>query len=155
MLSTNFMHSADPRRRVQFTFRLRTGEIIVSAMTPPIRITDDHKTDVTKPKVPSVSAGTRPRKSQGRASVASSRPHSPTLSEAESIQSVSEAGAVKQKQTPQVRTKPYERPANPAPHANTDFHRSKSLNIDSIYPLCDHATTPHIVISNLWTIPPG
>ncbi|WVQ79154.1 hypothetical protein IAT38_001250 [Cryptococcus sp. DSM 104549] len=125
--------------QIKFTLRTWDGRIIASATTKPIRITDDHKTDTkSKVKVDGMTSNTpshapstsipppipRARKSRASASaasvsasVASSRGQSPAPSESESVhsvqsvQSLSEAGAVMQKQTPSVRAgKPYERP---------------------------------------------
>lgn len=116
-----------PNVRVKFTLRAYTGDIIATGITGPIRITDDHKTDAkTKPKTEGNVA--RPRKARPSASVASSRRVSPSPSDAESIQSVSEAGAVVQKQTPSVRAgKPYDRPPSHSPLTGT-------LPMDSTFP---------------------
>ncbi|TXT07215.1 hypothetical protein VHUM_03385 [Vanrija humicola] len=108
---------------IKFTLRTLEGNIIASAMTHPIKITDDHKTDAkSKPRAgvermtsatPSVQAAPRVRK--GRMSTASSQRQSPTPSESE-MSVTSEVGAVVQKQTPQVRQgKPYERPPSQSP----------------------------------------
>jgi hypothetical protein len=91
------------------------GRIIASSTTDPIRITDDHKTD-TKTKSLSNGAQAAVPRRKGRQSAASSRLQSPDPSEGESVQSVSEAGALMQKQTPHVRAgKPYERPPSQSP----------------------------------------
>jgi hypothetical protein len=111
--------------RIRFTFRSHTGEIIASAFTNPIRITDDHKTESkAKPKMEGLTSATKPAVSRirkaGRQSAASSRRQSPVASEAESVQSKSEAGAFMSKQTPQVRAgKPYERPPTQSPLTGT------------------------------------
>ncbi|KAL1411632.1 SPT3 Dosage dependent suppressor of Ty-induced promoter mutations-like protein [Vanrija albida] len=108
---------------IKFTLRTLEGHIIASAMTHPIKITDDHKTDAkSKPRggvermtsaTPSAQAAPRVRK--GRMSTASSQRQSPTPSESE-MSVTSEVGAVVQKQTPQVRQgKPYERPPSQSP----------------------------------------
>ena len=106
--------------RIRFILRAHDGRIIASATSNPIKITDDHKTETKGNPRAGVGKATpakppaRPRK--GRNSAASSRLQSPVPSEGESVQSASEAGAVFQKQTPQVRAgKPYERPAPPPP----------------------------------------
>ncbi|TYJ53498.1 hypothetical protein B9479_005884 [Cryptococcus floricola] len=115
--------------KIKFTMRTHDGRIIASAFTKPIRITDDHKTDTSKPKAtkpltnavdgpaqaPVPRRKARPSVAGSTASVSASvsRQQSPTPSESESVQSfqsLSEAGAVMQKQTPSARTKPYERP---------------------------------------------
>lgn len=109
--------------RIKFTLRTIDGAIIATSTTDPIRITDDHKTDKNaKPKAEAAAAAAPsqpqpavPRPRKGRASAASSRRQSPAPSDAESVQSVSEAGAMVQKQTPKVRTKPYERPPTHSP----------------------------------------
>ena len=120
--------------RVKFTLRRHTGEVIATATTPPIRITDDHKTDAkAKPRIEGMTstvaqpAVSRARK--GRASAASSRRVSPVPSDVESVQSMSEAGAVVQKQTPHARVgKPYERPSTQSPLNGT-------ASLDGTYPL--------------------
>lgn len=102
--------------RIKFTLRTFDGRIIASATTDPIRITDDHKTD-TKTKVVggATTQAAVPRR-KGRQSAASSRLQSPVPSEGESVQSVSEAGAMLQRQTPHARAgKPYERPPSQSP----------------------------------------
>ena len=102
----------DPR--VKFTLRTHTGGIVATGITDPIRITDDHKTDAKAkgPKVDGITSNApRSRKSRASASVASSRRVSPVPSDAESVQSLSEAGAVVQKQAAPVRSKPYNRPS--------------------------------------------
>ncbi|KAK4689921.1 hypothetical protein P7C73_g204, partial [Tremellales sp. Uapishka_1] len=100
--------------RIKFTLRSFDGRVIASEMTPPIRITDDHKTDAkAKPKV---DAPAVPRARKGRQSTTSSR-QSPVQSEDElSVHSFSEAGAILHKQAPQARAgKPYERPPSQSP----------------------------------------
>ncbi|WVQ74647.1 hypothetical protein IAR50_004248 [Cryptococcus sp. DSM 104548] len=122
--------------KIKFTLRTYDARIIASAFTKPIRITDDHKTDTSKPRAtkaltnaltasssaldgpaqaPVSRRKARPSVAGSTASVSTSvsRQQSPTPSESESVQSfqsLSEAGAVMQKQTPSARTKPYERP---------------------------------------------
>lgn len=110
--------------RIKFTLRTYDGRILATSITKPIRITDDHKTDTkAKPKPTAIEGPPQPAIARRKArpsvtSVASSRPQSPSLSEAESVQSfqaLGEAGAVIQKQTPSVRAgKPYERPIQSA-----------------------------------------
>lgn len=104
--------------RVKFTLRTHTGAIIASSITNAIRITDDHKTDSkSRPKTEGPSNPAVPRAKKGRpsASAASSRRVSPTPSDVSNV-SVSEAGAVIQKQTPHVRgAKPYDRPPSQSP----------------------------------------
>lgn len=106
--------------RIKFTLRTYDGRILATSMTKPIRITDDHKTDTkAKPKPIAIEGPPQPAVARRKARpnvalMASSRPQSPSPSEAESVQSfqsLGEAGAVIQKQTPSVRAgKPYERP---------------------------------------------
>jgi hypothetical protein len=101
--------------RIKFSLRTPDGTIVATSFTDPIRITDDHKTD-TKVKARSDAV---PRGRKGRASAASSRRQSPAPSEGESVQSLSEAGALMQKQTPSVRGKPYDRPPSQSPAMGT------------------------------------
>ena len=110
--------------RLRFTLRTSDGRIIAVAETPPIKITDDHKTDRTKPRQDGMNAvqpqPAVPRSRKGRQSAASSRRQSPAPSEGDSIQSHSETGALTQKQTPSVRAaKPYERPTFHSPYNGT------------------------------------
>ncbi|EIW68975.1 hypothetical protein TREMEDRAFT_73985 [Tremella mesenterica DSM 1558] len=102
---------------VHFTFRLPDGSIIAREAMNPIRITDDHKTDV-KPKGKENMGTSVTRGHRGRTSIASSsrRQSSVAASEAESLQS--EAGP-HIRQPPPVRTgRPYERPKK-EPSSNT------------------------------------
>nr|ODN92410.1 suppressor protein SPT23 [Cryptococcus depauperatus CBS 7841] len=130
--------------RIKFTLRAHDGRIIASSITKPIRITDDHKTDTksrskTVSNITSLNGPVQPpvprRKARASATsvVSSSRAHSPTPSESESVQSfqsLSEAGAVLQKQTPNVRAgKPYERPT---PHVQTPSGPSAAPSPDVI-----------------------
>lgn len=107
--------------RIRFTLRTYDGRVIATAEISPIKITDDHKTDgKVKPRVEGMTSSQPqpavPRARKGRQSAASSRRQSPAPSEGESVPSMSEAGAVSQKQTPHVRAgKPYERPALQSP----------------------------------------
>ena len=111
--------------RVKFTLRTYTGAVIATSITSPIRITDDHKTDAkTKPRIDGMTSTNpaipRSRKSRPSTSVASSRQISPAPSDVSSVQSVSEVGAVYQKQTPHVRAgKPYDRPPSHSPLVGT------------------------------------
>nr|XP_031862898.1 uncharacterized protein CI109_001372 [Kwoniella shandongensis]KAA5529970.1 hypothetical protein CI109_001372 [Kwoniella shandongensis] len=113
--------------KIKFTLRTWDGRIIATSTTKPIRITDDHKTEPKiKTKVDGMTSTlAQPpvaRARKGRQSTASSRRQSPTPSESESVQSMSlsEAGAVLQKQTPSVRAgKPYERPPSQSPAMST------------------------------------
>lgn len=110
---------------MKFTLRTYNGAILATSITGPIRITDDHKTDAkTKPRVdglgPAQPAVPRSRKSRPSTSIASSRQISPAPSDVSSVQSMSEVGAVMQKQTPHVRAgKPYERPPSLSPLTGT------------------------------------
>ncbi|KAK8861605.1 hypothetical protein IAR55_002428 [Kwoniella newhampshirensis] len=120
--------------KIQFTLRTWDGRIIATSTTKPIRITDDHKTEPKlKTKVDGMTSTQAPtaipRARKGRQSTASSRRQSPTPSESESIQSMSEAGAVLQKQTPSVRAgKPYERPPSQSPATSTLTMESLTSN---------------------------
>ncbi|ORY24069.1 hypothetical protein BCR39DRAFT_338135 [Naematelia encephala] len=113
--------------RIKFTLRAYDGRIISESMTSPIRITDDHKTDSkVKPKIEAITStgnAAVPRHRRSRPStisVTSSRRQSPVPSDAESVQSLSEAGALLQKQTPSMRaSKPYERPPPQSPLTGT------------------------------------
>ena len=118
--------------RIKFTLRNHTGAILATSITAPIRITDDHKTDAkSKPKGDAVAAAPQPpapRSRKHRQSTASSHRVSPDPSDAESVQSRSEAGAMMQKQTPSVRNgKPYERPASLHDNASRGLHNFPSF----------------------------
>lgn len=81
----------------------------------------------------------------------SSRRTSPAPSEAESIQSLSEAGAVLQKQTPQVRAgKPYERPSDPLfPMQSPTFRRhNSSTSLHSMTSISSAPVVPNFEQSN-------
>ena len=89
--------------RIKFTLRTYDGRILATSMTKPIRITDDHKTDTkAKPKPIAIEGPPQPAVARRKARpnvtlMASSRPQSPSPSEAESVQSfqsLGEAGAV-------------------------------------------------------------
>ena len=106
---------------IRFTLRAFDGTVIASSETDPIKITDDHKTDVkVKSLIESMTSAQKqpvvPKTRRGGQSAASSRRQSPINSEAELVQPVAEVGAMSQRQTPQARLgKPYERPLPESP----------------------------------------